>query len=244
VGAAGATGPAGADGAVGAKGDKGDAGATGAVGAAGATGATGAVGAAGATGAAGAQGLKGDTGTTGTTGATGAAGAQGIQGLQGNPGTTGTTGATGATGPAGAGVTYLHGGSNGVVLSSGAGTKIDWMGPGNGVVVNQSTVTTGTALVGAPMPAGSADHFRVFMNGTAGTAPKQYVFTVCKGTATTACSSSTLTCTVTGTTDPTCTDPIDSLTFSDGDLVSVESANTGGTAHVAGWSLRFTPSAP
>lgn len=84
--------------------------------------------------------------------------------------------------------------------------------------------------------AGTVTNFVVRLTGTAGASPKQYVFTVRKNGTNTA-----LTVSITGTTQTTATDTVHSVSFAEGDLISVESAPTNTpTARAIKWGAMFT----
>jgi hypothetical protein len=117
------------------------------------------------------------------------------------------------------------------------------MGPGNGFIASQGTVATGTNAVGVPLSAGSLTNLRVFLSTNPGSSPNSYTFNVCVDN--NCAVSGRLACTVNGPAGITCSDSVDSMTITDGQRVSMQATNNSSPTQVtAGWSMRFTPSAP
>lgn len=159
---------------------------------------------------------KGDTGGTGATGSTGATGATGATGPSGPTGATGPAGPTGPTGAAGpAGATGPTGapGANG---TSGSAIGGNYPNTGNNLFLipwgNTSSATEDNANI--PLPSGTASKL-VVSRVVAPGAGHSITVTIRKNGVNTA-----LTCTISGTAT-TCTDTADSVTFSDGDLLSI-----------------------
>jgi hypothetical protein len=146
---------------------------------------------------------RGDTGATGETGATGA---QGPIGPPGPVGPQGPTGATGATGPVGASGT--SGSAIGGNYASNTGNN-DFLMPWG--VTSSPT----EANVSVPLPSGTASKLVVSLTAAPG-AGGSVTIRIRKNMGNTA-----LTCTVSGTAATTCSDSVNSVTFSDGDLLSV-----------------------
>jgi len=204
---------------------KGDAGMTGAVGASGATGPAGPqgpagpagpigpTGATGPTGAAGPIGPAGPTGSVGPTGATGATGPVGPAGPLGPSGPTGPAGPTGATGATGAP------GANG---TSGSAIGGNYPNTGNNQFLipwsDSSSATEANADI--PLPSGTASKL-VVSRVVAPGAGHMVTITIRKNGVNTG-----LTCTISGTAT-TCTDTANSVTFSDGDFLSILHTETG-----------------
>lgn len=144
-------------------------------------------------------------GDTGATGATGAMGAQGLMGPPGPAGPQGPTGATGATGPPGA---------NGTSGSAIGGNYPSNTG-NNEFLMPWGVTSSGTeANASVPLPAGTASKLVVSLTAAPGTGGSVTI-RIRKNAGNTA-----LTCTVSGTAT-TCTDTVNSVTFSDGDLLSI-----------------------
>jgi hypothetical protein len=195
---------------VAARGVDGLAGATGAQGVAGATGATGADGPTGAQGATGAQGLTGATGATGAqgvAGATGATGADGPTGPQGPIGLTGATGATGSQGLAGTSAALVAG--NHPNVSDG-----QFLMPWD---ITQSSTESSEDI---PVAAGTASRL-ILRIGTALSGSQTATLTLRKNGADTA-----VTCTVPNN-GTSCTDYVNSVSFADGDILSIKYNETG-----------------
>jgi concanavalin A-like lectin/glucanase superfamily protein/collagen triple helix repeat protein len=170
----------------------------------GATGNQGLIGPQGATGATGAQGPIGPSGPVGSQGPTGATGAQGPVGPPGPVGPQGPTGVIGATGTAGA---------NG---TSGSAIGGNYPNTGNNnFLMPWGATTSGTeANVSVPLPSGTASKLVVNLTAAPG-AGGSATIRIRKNGGNTA-----LTCTVSGTAT-TCTDTVNSVSFSDGDLLSI-----------------------
>lgn len=141
---------------------------------------------------------RGDVGATGATGAQGPMGPQGPIGPDGPTGATGATGAPGADGTSGSAIggNYSNTGSNSFLMPWGV-------------------TTSGTeANVNVPLPSGTASKLVASLTAAPG-AGGSATITIRKNGGNTA-----LSCTVSGT-DTTCTDTVNSVTFSDGDLLSI-----------------------
>jgi hypothetical protein len=159
------------------------------------TGPPGPTGPAGPAGATGPPGPQGPSGPAGATGPAGPTGPQGPQGASGPPGPAGPAGANGKSGSV-IGGNYANTGSNRFL--------IPWS--------NATTATEADANV--PLPSGTATKLVVSLTVAPG-AGNSATITIRKNGSSTA-----LTCTVHGTAT-TCTDTADSVTFADGDLLSI-----------------------
>jgi hypothetical protein len=163
----------------------------------------------------GATGLTGPTGVDGATGATGIAGATGPTGATGTNGINGVNGATGATGATGvAGAT----GATGATGSAGGGSLIGgaYGNAGNGDFLqpwsNVSGASAQEAQNSVTVPAGTASLLLVTLTVAPGT---NVTVTVRKNAVDT-----TLTCTIAAAAT-TCKDAVNSVAFSDNDLLSL-----------------------
>jgi hypothetical protein len=231
----------------------GPAGAPGAQGAIGPTGPTGVVGPFGPQGAIGVQGPTGVMGQVGPEGVQGLAGATGPTGATGNIGFTGPTGPAGATGtpgsnePPGDFVATLTGGSLGTTLGVGAQIQLEpssgnnlelptfplFYGAGNGAA-GLGVPPPGQAQVSVetPTPGGTAFHLQVMISpGPSTGAGGAYTFVVCNQTD--GCVVADLSCRILqepSSPPPavqTCTDEADSLTYLQGEPLSIEGYNSG-----------------
>ncbi len=171
----------------------------------------------GATGAAGPQGPTGPAGPTGQTGATGATGPQGPTGPAGSQGPTGNTGATGATGA------ILLAGTTGTTSVSKTTTEY------GGFMYNSYNATD--ANVQTPMPACTVSNLSVAMASAPGSG--SFTFTVLQnGTAT------AVTCVI-SVSATTCSDTSHSVSFTAGQLISLQLApSSPTTASKAVWSAK------
>jgi hypothetical protein len=150
---------------------------------------------------------QGDTGAIGDTGAQGEQGPPGPQGPQGEQGPTGATGAPGADGTSGSAIggNYPNTGNNNFLMPWGV-------------------TTSGTeANVSVPLPSGTASKLLVNLTAAPGAAGSATI-SIRKNGGNTA-----LTCTVSGSAT-TCTDTTNSVTFSDGDLLSIHYTEAGAAA--------------
>lgn len=186
------------------------------------TGAMGATGATGATGSTGPAGPQGQPGATGPAGPPGPAGTMGLAGPAGPVGPAGPTGATGAVGPAGpAGPAGATGppGANG---TSGSAIGGNYPNVGNNqFLVPWGVTTTATETNAAvPLPSGKASKLVVSRVVEPG-AGHSVTVTIRKNGVNTP-----LSCTISGT-STTCIDSVDSVTFGDGDLVSILHTDSG-----------------
>ncbi|MEA2602650.1 MAG: hypothetical protein QOF89_3642 [Acidobacteriota bacterium] len=179
-------------------------------------------GAAGPTGATGATGAQGPAGAQGSPGATGAQGEQGPIGPQGPPGATGPMGPAGPIGPIGP--TGLTGpaGANGTSGSAIGGNYAN-TATNNFLVPWGSTTSTTEANANVPLPSGTASKLVVSLTVAPG-AGQSATVTIRKNGVNTA-----LTCTASGTAT-TCADLVNSVTFSNGDLLSILYTETGAAA--------------
>ncbi|HEV2853700.1 MAG TPA: SBBP repeat-containing protein [Thermoanaerobaculia bacterium] len=141
--------------------------------------------------------LQGETGATGAPGEQGLVGPQGPQGEKGDTGAIGPPGANGTSGSA-IGGNYPANTSNNDFL-------MPW-----GV-----TSSAAEANVSVPLPSGTASKLVVSLTAAPG-AGGSVTIRIRKNGVNTA-----LTCTVSGSTATTCTDKVNSVTFSDGDLLSI-----------------------
>jgi collagen triple helix repeat protein/beta-propeller repeat-containing protein len=162
------------------------------------------------------RGATGATGSPGPPGEPGPPGAQGPAGPQGPPGPQGEKGEkgdTGATGPAGA---------NG---TSGSAIGGNYANVGNNnFLMPWGTNTGGTeANFNVPLPSGTARKLVVSLTAPPGAGGSATVTIRKNG------SNSALACTVTGTAT-TCTDTANSVTFGDGDLLSILYTETSAAA--------------
>lgn len=150
---------------------------------------------------------QGSTGATGPIGQIGPMGQQGPVGPPGPPGPPGATGAPGANGTSGSAIggNYPNTATNNFL--------IPWNASTNATEANSNV----------PMPSGKASKLVVNLTVAPGTG-QSATLTLRKNLANTA-----LTCTVSGT-STTCTDTVDSVTFSDGDLLSILYTETGAAA--------------
>ena len=153
---------------------------------------------------------KGDSGATGATEASE---------RSGPAGPTGATGATGATGPAG--LT----GPRGADGSSGSAIGGNYPNAGNNSFLIPWGVGTSATEANAnvPLPSGKAGKLVVSLAAAPGSG-KSAAVTIRKNGV-----NSALSCTVSGTATA-CTDTVDSVTFSDGDLLSILYTETGAAA--------------
>ena len=229
IGPQGPTGPAGADGAAGPQGPQGEQGLAGADGAVGAQGPQGDEGPAGPAGADGAVGPQGDVGPMGPAGAEGAAGPQGPQGEIGPMGPAGADGAVGPQGPQGDAGPVGPAGADGAVGPQGEQGPAGPAGAdgtsGSLLGGNYSNTSDGNFLSPFNPAAGGEDNTNLPVSS--GTASKLIVnvgvlgagnsvtLTVRKNAVDTA-----LTCTVNAG-EASCSDLVDSVSFADGDLLSV-----------------------
>ena len=163
---------------------------------------------------------KGDVGPTGPAGTTGPTGPAGPMGPAGP---TGPTGATGATGPAGAP------GANGT-SGSAIGGNYPNTGNNNFLIPWGSSTSTTEANANVPLPSGTASKLVVSLTVAPG-AGQSATLTIRKNGGNTA-----LTCTLSGTAT-TCADTADSVTFSNGDLLSILYTET---ATAAASRVRFS----
>jgi len=177
------------------------------------TGAAGATGATGATGPAGPQGPAGVTGPTGPAGPIGPAGPTGPAGAVGPAGATGPIGPTGASGPPGAsGTSGSAIGGNYPNTASGS-FLMPWGNTASATEVNTNL----------PLPSGTASKLVVSLTKEPG-AGQSATITIRKNGVDTA-----LSCTISGIAN-TCTDATDSVTFSNGDMLSVLYSKTSSAA--------------
>jgi len=230
--AMGVEGPKGDTGEKGEKGNDGSpGGATGPQGPQGDTGSKGDTGNQGDTGAKGDTGDKGNTGDTGSTGPAGATGAQGPAGNTGADGAAGPKGDTGNTGPAGA--TGPAGGVTAIVLG-GMAKDIDKTTNRYFSIFWADTAIASESFSRQVLPVGGAvSKLNVGLSAAAGPANTSYTITVLKnGTAT------DLGCTITST-ETSCTDGADSVTFAAGDEISLEAAPSA-TDPTDNLEVRFT----
>ncbi len=187
------------------------------------------VGPTGATGATGPQGPAGPTGQTGATGATGPqgpignTGATGAAGPQGPIGNTGATGATGPAGPTGAtGAILLAGNSGATALVTNA-TRY------GGFMYNSYNATD--ANIQTPMPACTVSNLYVTLASAPGSG--SFTFTVLQNGNATA-----VTCVI-STSATTCSDTSHSVSFTAGQLISLQLApSTPTTGSKATWSAK------
>jgi hypothetical protein len=162
-------------------------------------------GAPGATGPAGATGATGEQGPPGATGPQGPQGSPGPSGPQGQAGPPGQTGPQGPAGPSGTSGSVIGGNYPNTTSNN---FLMPW-----GVSVN-----TTEANVNVPMPSGKASKLVVSLTVAPG-ANQSVTVTVRKNGVNTA-----LACTITGSvnnTVATCMNTVDSVTFNDGDLLSI-----------------------
>ncbi|HVT58218.1 MAG TPA: LamG-like jellyroll fold domain-containing protein [Thermoanaerobaculia bacterium] len=178
----------------------------------------GGTGAAGPTGAAGATGPAGPAGPTGAMGAAGAAGPAGPTGATGPAGPAGPTGAKGATGVPGANGTS----------GSAMGGNYPNTATGSFLMPWSDTTSAIEANASVPLPSGTASKLVVSLTTEPG-AGGSATITIRKNGVDTA-----LRCTISGIAN-TCSDTADSVTFSDGDLLSVLYSK----AHAAASRVRF-----
>ncbi len=182
---------------------------------------TGATGPTGATGATGEQGPVGPQGPAGPTGAQGEQGPIGPQGPQGPPGPIGPIGPMGPPGPPGPQGPAGPAGANG---TSGSAIGGNYANTGNNNFLFPWGTTSGTeANTNIPLPSGKASKLVVSLTVAPG-AGQSATVTIRKNGVNTA-----LTCTVSGTAT-TCADTVNSVTFNDGDLLSVLYTEAGAAA--------------
>ncbi|HSC35466.1 MAG TPA: hypothetical protein VLG45_09340, partial [Thermodesulfobacteriota bacterium] len=177
------------------------------------TGVAGPVGPAGATGPAGPAGPIGPIGPTGATGATGPAGPPGPAGPEGEEGEEGPAGPAGPAGPTGAtGISILAGGSSGN-LSNSSTQYIDMF-----LISSNSSESN----VIHPIPvAGTLTDLSVVLNGTIGSAPNSYTFTVRMNSATPL--TTPITCQVLGPSGTACSDNVNCMSLNAGDTIDLQS---------------------
>lgn len=175
-------------------------------------GAEGVAGPTGPTGPTGATGAQGPAGPNGATGATGPAGPTGPQGDPGPQGEEGEEGPAGPAGPTGAtGVSILAGGSSGN-LSSSTTQYVDMFLIGS---------NSSESNVIHPIPvAGALTDLNVTLNGTIGSAPNSYTFTVRQNSTTPA---TPITCQVLGPSGTTCADSVNCVLLNAGDTIDLQS---------------------
>ena len=159
---------------------------------------------------------RGATGAVGATGATGATGDQGPAGPQGLPGPPGPVGPQGETGPKG------DPGANGT-SGSAIGGNYPNTATNNFLIPWSGTTNATEANANIPLPSGKAGKLVVNLTVAPGTGQSATLRIRRNGVNT------ALTCTVSGTAT-TCSDTVDSVTFNDGDLLSVLYSETGAAA--------------
>ena len=162
---------------------------------------------------------------------TGPAGARGATGLQGSAGSQGAAGATGASGASGTNREIIGGGDGSCGTPSGAATYFVGMFGAN-------CVPTPEAASQLALPAtGTVQEF----HATLATAPgsgNSVTFTIRKNAA-----STPVACTISGSAT-SCTDSVNAVGFSTGDLLAVQIVQTAGVvANIDyGWTSQFVPS--
>jgi len=147
---------------------------------------------------------RGGTGATGDTGATGQQGPQGPRGEKGEKGDTGAAGANGTSGSA-IGGNYANTGTNSFLMP--------W----------SATTSTTEANVNVPLPSGTASKLVVSLTAAPGAGGSATIRIRKNG------STTPLTCTVSGVAT-TCSDTVNTVTFNNGDLLSILYTETGAAA--------------
>ena len=239
TGATGATGPAGGDrrdrspGSDRSDRQRGGNGATGAPGATGATGPTGPTGAGGATGQQGATGQSGATGATGpggvtgATGATGPTGPTGKEGAKGATGAGGSTGATGSTGPAGnAAIANFASSQN--VPSGNCLNYTELAGQGNGSCPKATSGNSLSNLLAGPAPANGEVVNSLYVDTNATFSSKESALvSVIDNTS----GKTLLSCTVTSSSNRSCSNAKESGSAAPGDNVEVKITASGSSCN-------------
>ena len=161
----------------------------------------------------------------GDTGATGPAGVQGPMGEQGPPGPPGPAGPEGPVGPQGPAGPQGPQGPKGADGTSGSVIGGNYQNIGNNTFLMPWDATTSTTEnnVNVPLPSGTASKLVVSLTSAPG-AGRSATITIRKNGGNT-----TLTCTVSDAAT-TCTNAVDSVAFSDGDLLSILYTEAGAAA--------------
>ncbi|MGD0116755.1 MAG: hypothetical protein ABSD30_01740 [Candidatus Binatus sp.] len=213
-GTLGEQGPIGPTGPTGVTGPQGPAGPAGAIGPVGLVGATGPIGPAGETGQQGPQGPTGPTGPTGATGPTGPTGVNGIDGVQFY---------TLSGGDLGSNAVLLYGFTNELAgtdfTSLSEGTNPIYYGPGNGADIALESEAV-------PIDASTETQLWVQTKNVPG-AGQSYSFQLCVNSD---CTSSPVKCAINLGDLTTCSDLVDTQSFSPGDTIALKATASDGAA--------------
>jgi hypothetical protein len=175
------------------------------------------------------------TGATGATGATGPTGPTGKEGAKGATGAGGSTGATGATGPAGnAAIANFASSQN--VPSGNCLNYTELAGEGNGSCPRATSGNSTSNLLAGPAPANGEIVNNLYADTNATLSSKESVLVSVIDNTT---GKTLLSCTVTSSSNRSCSNSKESGSAAPGDNVEVKITPSGSSCNNKAWRVRF-----